>query len=384
MPGSNMFSKHYLRPTVVQTYNSYFYNTDKATVFKTPPQLLLHPKASCSTVPPPQSNSTTPFISALSGPRSSSVIDDITVVNGLPHITVPLPSRHEKCVFALKPISNNVGDFLAMLCAEDKGIDRAVIKNKDGVRIASNTSIQTLFDQEFCLQINDNEFKVNPPVIESLSKEELQKISDVKLLVSQLYEALNIEEFQLSREQELASELELLKKELEPLEAQRSEILRHADERTSTITWVGLGLMSIQFGILARLTWWEYSWDIMEPVTYFVTYGTAIAGYAYFVMTRQEFLYQEAKDRQSLVTFHKKASKHRFFHRVFQVLTWFTSRWDVDRYNALREGIGSIEADLRRIRDPLGVHVPGKVQQKKVSAGLFGIGNLRDMVSKMQ
>jgi len=34
-------------------------------------------------------------------------------------------------------------------------------------------------------------------------------------------------------------------------------------------------------------------------------------------------------------------------------------------------------------RDPLGVHVPGKVQQKKVSSGLFGIGNLRDMVSKM-
>lgn len=272
-------------------------------------------------------------------------------------------------MFVLKPISNNVGDFLAMLCEEDKGIDRAVIKNKDGVRIASKTSIQTLFDQEFTLQINDNEFRVKPPAIESLSKEELQKISDVKLLVSQLYEALNIEEFQLSREQELAAELEVLKKELEPLEAQRSEILRHADERTSTITWVGLGLMSIQFGILARLTWWEYSWDIMEPVTYFVTYGTAIAGYAYFVMTRQEFLYQEAKDRQSLVTFHKKASKH---------------RWDVERYNGLKEGIGSIEADLRRIRDPLGVHAPSKVQQKKVSSGLFGIGNLRDMVSKMQ
>merc|ERR1712203_790420 len=120
--------------------------------------------------------------SALSGPRPTYIIDDITVVNGLPHITVPLPSRHEKCVFALKPISNNVGDFLSMLCAEDRGIDRAVIKNKDGVRIASKTSIQTLFDQEFCLQINDNEFNVKPPAIESLSKEELQKISDVKLL----------------------------------------------------------------------------------------------------------------------------------------------------------------------------------------------------------
>lgn len=45
--------------------------------------------------------------------------------------------------------------------------------------------------------------------------------------------------------------------------------------------------MSVQFGILARLTWWEYSWDIMEPVTYFVTYGTAMAAYAYFVLTKQ-------------------------------------------------------------------------------------------------
>lgn len=51
--------------------------------------------------------------------------------------------------------------------------------------------------------------------------------------------------------------------------------------------WGGLAYMATQFGILARLTWWEYSWDIMEPVTYFITYGSAMAMYAYFVMTRQ-------------------------------------------------------------------------------------------------
>jgi len=273
------------------------------------------------------------------------------------------------CVFALKPISNNVGDFLNMLREEDKGIDRAVIKNAEGVRIASKTSIQTLFDQEFTLHINDLEYSIKPPAIESLSKEELKKISDVKNLVSQLYEALNIEEYQLSREQNLAGQLEVLQKELEPLEAQRAEILNHAEARTSSITWLGLGLMSIQFGILARLTWWEYSWDIMEPVTYFVTYGTAIAGYAYFVMTRQEFLYPEAKNRQRLLTFHKKAKKH---------------RWDVERYNTLKQGISNIESDLRRIRDPLALHVPSKAADKKISAGLFGIGNLRDIVNKMQ
>lgn len=51
--------------------------------------------------------------------------------------------------------------------------------------------------------------------------------------------------------------------------------------------WGGLAYMATQFGILARLTWWEYSWDIMEPVTYFITYGSAMAMYAYFVVTRQ-------------------------------------------------------------------------------------------------
>lgn len=79
-----------------------------------------------------------------------------------------------------------------------------------------------------------------------------------------------------------------------------------AGRKANALTWVGLGLMSVQFGVLARLTWWEYSWDvsiqkrrvsihrlqlfasqIMEPVTYFVTYGTAMAAYAYFVLTKQ-------------------------------------------------------------------------------------------------
>jgi hypothetical protein len=62
--------------------------------------------------------------------------------HGLPHITVPLPSRNEPCIFALRPVTHNVGDFLNMLRLEDPGIDRAVIRTVDGVRIASTTSIQ--------------------------------------------------------------------------------------------------------------------------------------------------------------------------------------------------------------------------------------------------
>lgn len=60
-----------------------------------------------------------------------------------------------------------------------------------------------------------------------------------------------------------------------------------AERRANLHALCGLVGMGIQVGVLARLTWWEYSWDIMEPVTYFVTYVTGMACYIYFIMTRQ-------------------------------------------------------------------------------------------------
>eukprot|EP00063_Salmo_salar_P061046 XP_014035881.1 PREDICTED: calcium uniporter protein, mitochondrial-like [Salmo salar] len=104
--------------------------------------------------------------------------------------------------------------------------------------------------------------------------------------------------------------------------------------------------MATQFGILARLTWWEYSWDIMEPVTYFITYATAMAMYSYYVLTRQEYIYPDARDRQYLLFFHKGVKRQRF---------------DVHKYNQLKDSIAEVELDLKRLRDPLQLQLP--VQQ---------------------
>jgi hypothetical protein len=73
----------------------------------------------------------------------------ITYVRGLPNVICPLPSRNEKCQFVLRPVSHNVGDFIDMLKSEDRGIDRAAILNKNGVRIASSCTIESLMDESF-------------------------------------------------------------------------------------------------------------------------------------------------------------------------------------------------------------------------------------------
>ena len=78
-------------------------------------------------------------------------------------------------------------------------------------------------------------------------------------------QALHIEEYQAQQEQRLVRELEAMKDDLVPLEESKKILDLQAEKRTNNLTWLGLGLMSVQFGILARLTWWEYSWDIMEP-----------------------------------------------------------------------------------------------------------------------
>lgn len=272
--------------------------------------------------------------------------------DGLPVVSVPLPSRRESCEFTLKPISHTVSDFLRFIQDEDGGIDRVSIYKQDGSRVAKSTPIDVLLRSEFRIVINDQDYYVSPPETRVLVSEDAQTLADVKQLVCGLYSALNVEEYQLSREKELRKSLEDLQLQIAPLEEIKRRLESKAVVSTNGLSWLGLGMMGLQFGILARLTWWEYSWDIMEPVTYFVTYGTTMAMFAYYLLTKQEYVFPDVRDRQFLVRFYKLARKERL---------------NVDQYNRLRDAIDKAEEDLKRLRDPLQLHLPIKEIQKRLA-----------------
>lgn len=279
-------------------------------------------------------------------PNRTLVPSDEVAINyrhGLPVITLTLPTRSERCQFTIKPMVTTVEAFLQDVQREDKGVERAEVFATDGCKVCGATSMEVLLRNDFTLVINNTAYCVSPPVKDKLSSEHATEMEDIKSLVHRLYVALHLEDHQVRKERELLQKLDHLKEELLPLEQTKARIAVNANAKTTRLLWIGLALMSTQGGALAWLTWWVYSWDIMEPVTYFITYGSAMAFYAYFILTKQDYLYSDARDRQFLHYFYRKCKKQHF---------------NVERYNKLKEDIAEAEESLRRLRQTLQLKLP--------------------------
>ncbi|XP_046859005.1 calcium uniporter protein, mitochondrial-like isoform X2 [Xenia sp. Carnegie-2017] len=261
---------------------------------------------------------------------------DVELKRGQPVVSIPLPSTNQPCEFTLYE-TNSVKNLLESIKDEDEGVNEALVHSLEGIRISQNTRMSSLLSNGFKLKINDEMHTITPSSEVGVAIAE-ESLEDVRELVEKLYIGLDVQNKKTETEEQLIEELEKVQSELEPLEQQRIELEKGIESRTNMLVWGGLAFMAVQFGFLARLTWWEYSWDIMEPVTYFVTYGTSMAFYAYFVLTRQEFMYPEARNRQFLISFHKKAKRRGF---------------DVEKYNHLREMTTKLEAQLEELSNPI-------------------------------
>jgi calcium uniporter protein, mitochondrial len=111
------------------------------------------------------------------------------------------------------------------------------------------------------------------------------------------------------------------KEELEAMEAQKSAIDAAASAQVRRELWCGLGVVAAQTLGFMRLTFWELSWDVMEPVCFYVTSLYFMAGYAFFMRTATE---------PSFEGFFRARFAARQ-HRLMRARSF-----DLDRYNALR------------------------------------------------
>ncbi|XP_029610531.1 calcium uniporter regulatory subunit MCUb, mitochondrial [Salmo trutta] len=260
---------------------------------------------------------------------------------GRPVLSLPLPSRSELCQFSLRPMLMTVTDLLSDIQREDPGVAIAAVLNTDGERVCTTTSIDTVLNQDFQILINSTIYRIHSPGRES--PEHSTSIDDMKTVVHMLQSALNLPEHQLLRQTQLLRRLDTLKQELGPLELVRAQVARRAESQSMRVEWAVVAFLALQGSFLGYLTWFVFAWDVMEPVTYFITYATSMGFLGYYILTKQELLYPDAKDRQFLHFFHKRAAMEHF---------------DIHRYNALRDQLATVESDLKRLRNPIQLQLP--------------------------
>ncbi|EMS57680.1 hypothetical protein TRIUR3_35419 [Triticum urartu] len=110
----------------------------------------------------------------------------------------------------------------------------------------------------------------------------------------------------------LAPDNDTRQAEFKQLQEKKEEIDKLAHKQVRRVLWTGLGFFMLQVGIFFRLTFWEFSWDVMEPIAFFTTTSGLLVGYAYFVITSRDPTYQDFMERMFESRRRKLCVKHGF------------------------------------------------------------------------
>jgi len=102
---------------------------------------------------------------------------------------------------------------------------------------------------------------------------------------------------EMSLEKDLVREVKALEEELQPYQKVMDTIERSAKFHADLVSFGVLGLLATQFGSFLYLTFYELSWDIMEPITYFAGQVTVILTYIYFMIMKRDHTHEDLWNR---------------------------------------------------------------------------------------
>jgi len=296
-------------------------------------------------------------------------------------LIVPLPSKGKR---AFTIPTGQIRSFIDDLKIEDSTItDVDIIDQYTGLRISRSMNIDRLLEYDWKLRINDityyvcvpstanpkiqgkshlekikewfNQVKVEKDILtyqefihkcqdlgvtELQGKEILRDLTkhgvvfyyeynlelqqkillNPSLLFSALEKVLNIDYIKLSPESKQAY-IQSLQKELAPLSLRHLAYLSRAKNRVQVICGAVLIGLICQWLLFARLTWWDYSWDVIEPVTYFTTAVQMIlAGYLFYLVHKEDYTNTQVKNIFVLRLMRKFKKREGFDEEKFKYL----------------------------------------------------------------
>ncbi|KAF4319031.1 hypothetical protein BBO99_00006642 [Phytophthora kernoviae] len=98
--------------------------------------------------------------------------------------------------------------------------------------------------------------------------------------------------------------------------------LESTSKRQANVIAYGLSTTLVgAFGLYFWLSFIHFSWDIMEPVTYFTGFGVSIIGYAWWSLTNQEYEYESIYHYVYSRRLRRQMAKSNFNQSRFDALT---------------------------------------------------------------
>ncbi|KAH9944885.1 hypothetical protein B0H21DRAFT_435380 [Amylocystis lapponica] len=95
----------------------------------------------------------------------------------------------------------------------------------------------------------------------------------------------------------LRRRLELVQRDLARMEGRKRECDIEAFRGARRMALGGFGILVVYWGAVARLTFWDFGWDFMEPLTYLSGLSTVILGYSWFLYQGREVSYSSVLQR---------------------------------------------------------------------------------------
>ncbi|KAL7284876.1 hypothetical protein ACG7TL_002189 [Trametes sanguinea] len=134
----------------------------------------------------------------------------------------------------------------------------------------------------------------------------------------------------------LRRRLALVERELAHMEEIKKQCDDEAHRGARRMAVGGFGILVIYWGVVARLTFWDLGWDIMEPITYLSGLSMVILGYMWFLVRGREVSY-------SSVLHHSVSARREALYKARGL--------DVDRWLELVNEARSLRKEISKIAE---------------------------------
>ncbi|KAK9768381.1 hypothetical protein K7432_001041 [Basidiobolus ranarum] len=140
----------------------------------------------------------------------------------------------------------------------------------------------------------------------------------------------------------LDKNLSIIEERLKPLRELKEKCDSYAVNTNKKLVTGGMAGLCAYFGIMAKLTWWDYGWDVIEPFTYFTGVSVGIFGYLYFLITKRDYTYEAI-------------SKYAISRR--QMNLYLKHGFDLETYQTLCSQRDKTHGRIKKIKEEYEAHV---------------------------